>query len=60
MDELPAGYDLWLESPYTGPEADVDEDEPTACGNPGRDGCGYCDACEAWGDDAYHASREDY
>lgn len=41
-------------------ELEDEEDEYTSCEHPGRHGCGYCDACEHWGDDMYDASREDY
>lgn len=35
-------------------------DQPyTACDNPGRNGCGSCDACEDWGADEADAIKED-
>lgn len=50
-------------NPPSEPDIDAesieDEDEFTSCAHPGRHGCGHCDECITWGDDEYHAQRDD-
>lgn len=36
----------------------VMEAEPI-CRRPGRNGCGHCEGCEKWGEDAYDSERMD-
>lgn len=54
----PVDLDRWITGNY-GEDQFKDEDENEeeffSCAHPGRHGCGYCDACDMWAEEAYEA-----
>jgi hypothetical protein len=59
----PVALDRWITGNYGEDqfkdEDETNEDEYFSCARPGRHGCGYCDACDMWAEDAYEASLDD-
>lgn len=52
-----AELDRWITGNYG--DDQYKEDDCESCENPGRRGCGNCDACEDWADSAYERSLFD-